>query len=215
MDSVVPGSRGTRALLPPGDLKGYPRSTARATWRAHDGGRCPWWFASDPGHPDSGGRFDLPAPDGTVYVGTSASVAVRERLGKEVSHGWIADDALWRATAVSRLDPGDRPRARGRLANVKAKSAANFHTSELNDVTPYGISRAYAVAFHDHGMTGVRYRARFSMGDRDVAEAWFGPAGAPSPALPASLVPREEWEDLVGLRVVPATLDAAVLRLED
>lgn len=208
-------TRASSALRPVGSLTGYPRTRARATVRAHDVSWDPWWFASDPGEPELGGRFDLPAPEGTCYVAANPSVAVRERLGKEVLHGWVTDDALWHATAVSTLDPADRPEADGRLANAKSSRAADFHTSELNDATPYATTREYARAFRAIGMTGVRYRARFSTGDRDAAEGWFGPAGAPDPSPPSQLLAREEWESRVGLKVAPTTLDAAAIRLQD
>jgi hypothetical protein len=39
---------------------------------------APWWFGSAPPDPQEGGRFDLPSPDGTCYLATSAVGAVLE-----------------------------------------------------------------------------------------------------------------------------------------
>lgn len=40
----------------------------------------PWWFGSLPSNSVEGGRFDLPAPRGACYLGTSPAAAVLEAL---------------------------------------------------------------------------------------------------------------------------------------
>lgn len=209
---MTAGTRAVSALNEPGDLTGYPACEARARYRAHPKGYGPWWFASNPANPEAGGRFDLPKPKGTCYVASSPWVAARESLGPEVTNGWITDSPKWQNLQVSTIEPADRPDPTRKIANSKVQAAANFHTGELPTDTPYDLPRRWAGALCAHGFGGIRYRARFSTGDRNVAEAWFGPAGAPFPAPGHVTVPRGEWERKVGLRVVPATLKSGAIK---
>lgn len=163
----------------PGDLDGYPTTRAAARFRAHHVDNGPWWFASDPGDPEQGGRFDLPAPEGTCYVASSADCAFRERYGQVILRGMVVDDALWRETRVAVLDPSARPEAARVLGNSRVQKAADHHSGELATYTPYDLTRRWARAFRATGLGGLRYSARFSPGSGMYAEAWFGPSGAP------------------------------------
>lgn len=193
----------------PGDLRGYPTTKAGATFRAHHKDHGPWWFASAPADPEEGGRFDLPAPEGTCYVASSADCAVRERYGRVIEHGMVVDDPLWRDTRVAVLDPLERPEAGLPLGNARAQAAADHHTSELATCTPYGLTRRWAAAFRSAGLGGLRYAARFSPGAGVYAEAWFGPAGAGELGPAGAGEPGLPWREASGwrerYRVVSAT----------
>lgn len=203
--------RASSALEAPDDLIGYPvRPKATATYRAHNDEYGPWWFSTAPSTAGvEGGRFDLPAPEGTCYVATSVSAAVREYLGKEAARSWVsADSAKWKSTAVSQLDPADRPSPGTPLANTKVKKAARFHTDELHTHPDYRLTRQWAAAFRRAGFGGLRYRARFSTGDGEIAEGWFADAGAPRPEPPYRTVPRADWTTRVGLVERPGVIDS-------
>ena len=65
-----------------------PRTLAGAglvrVWRRHLANGAvrasPWWFASAPADPHTGGRFDLPAPAGACYLAETVAGAVLEAL---------------------------------------------------------------------------------------------------------------------------------------
>lgn len=64
-------------------LAGLPRFrlTGLVLHRVHRTVReAPWWFGSAPADPAEGSRFDLPAPRGTCYFGTTPAAAVLEAL---------------------------------------------------------------------------------------------------------------------------------------
>lgn len=185
--------------LPPSDpkaLNGFPRwtlTTDRTLYRAHSPGNGPWWFASAPG-----GRWDLAKPYGTVYLADSPEAALRERIGRVLSRRLRLTDAEVDASRVSELHvPGNV-----RLADLCSGRAADYGiTREIHTVTPYAVTRAWAAAFHDAGMGGVRYDARFSTG-RARAYAVFGDAGTRSwPDDPTPLNGREV-ADAAGIEVV-------------
>lgn len=173
----------------PGAVDGFPtHPMARGTvvHRAHLAARGPWWHSSD-----GGGRFDLPAPAGTCYLATTALVALRERLGPVLGARDNVPATLLDGVVVSRLLT---PRA-AVLANLRVTRAARHGvTRELEVMTPYAVPQAWARAFADHGLGGVRYGPRFTPGTASSL-AVFGPAGEdtaaavdPSPT-PAAEVP--------------------------
>lgn len=160
---------------PPSDpkaLNGFPRwtlKTGRTLYRAHSTGNGPWWFASAPG-----GRWDLAKPYGTVYLADSPEAALRERIGRVLSSRSRLTDVEVDASRVSELHVPDNVR----LADLCSGKAADYAiTREIHTMTPYAVTQAWAAAFHDAGMSGVRYDARFSTG-RARAYAVFGDAGA-------------------------------------
>jgi hypothetical protein len=160
---------------PEADLTDFPvrRTAPTATMhRAHLASRGPWWFAS------GGGRFDLPVPQGTCYLATSALAAVRERLGPVLAGRSTLPAAALDGVVVSRLAlglPGQR--APLRLANVRVSAAADFGvTRELESMTPYDVPAAWAAALAGVGLDGIWYGPRFSPGTSG-AVALFGRAG--------------------------------------
>jgi hypothetical protein len=176
--------RQTVALGPPPlDLSGFPRWRLRpgyALRRAHQADRSPWWFASD-----LSGRFDLVDPHGTCYLATDLITALREKFGHElVEQGVITFEAAAR-TSISTLG---MPAGRW-LADTCHVDAARYGlTREIGTCPDYGIPQAWAAAFLEGRLGGVRYQTRFTTGARPNAVALFDVAGSHDwPTDPAPL----------------------------
>lgn len=176
-----------------GALTDFPVHRLRGTavvHRAHLAANNPWWFSS------SGGRFDLAAPRGTCYLATTALAALRERLGPVLAARRSVPASTLDGVVVSalRCPVPDGP-ASLRLADLRAAAAADFGvTRELESMTPYEVPLAWAAAFDEVGLDGVRYGPRFSPGPAS-ALALFGATGVderrpvdPEPT-PADAVP--------------------------
>ena len=159
---------------PPAHLTAFPAhrlNPAARLFRAHQRGRGPWWFAS------GGGRFDLVEPRGTCYLATSATAALRERLGPVLARRTTVPASTLDGVVVSTLQPGAASSEPLRLANLRSSRAAEFGvTRELESMTPYDVPRRWASAFDGQGWAGIRYGPRFSPGGAS-AIALFGSAG--------------------------------------
>lgn len=175
-------SRDHPALASPGhqDLTGFPSATLTAStplWRGHRRGLGPWWFSSD------GGRFDLPEPHGTCYLGYDEQTAVRETIGSALAAGQVitAQFAADRVLSALRLP---RPIT---VADTCSRDAVRFGlTRELCTITPYEVPRQWAAAFLAAGHGGIQYQSRFTTGTDPNAVAVFGAAGEDArPADPA------------------------------
>lgn len=168
-----PGRAVVAQQAPRVPLAGFPAyrlSAETVAYRAHHVARGPWWFGSD-----GAGRFDLPAPRGTCYLATSAVVALRERLGAVLGGSPYVAASLLEDVVVSRL----RVPATRRLANLLAARASDYGvTRELETMTPYDVPQAWARAFDDEGLQGVRYGPRFTTGAA-ASVALFEAAGTP------------------------------------
>ncbi|WP_454790043.1 RES family NAD+ phosphorylase [Mycolicibacterium lutetiense] len=167
-------SRQRPALGSPPDVAGFPRSRLRTDhqlYRAHTVDKSPWWFSSD-----LTGRFDLLPPNGTCYLATDVTTALRERFGHDlVRQGVVTFEAAAR-TALSRVRV---PAARW-LANTCSTRAASFvgMTREIGTCPAYELPQAWAAAFFATGRhTGIRYQTRFSTGAGANAVALFEDAG--------------------------------------
>lgn len=177
-------------------FRGFPRWTlavSRTLCRAHSTGNGPWFFASAPG-----GRWDLPKPFGTCYLADDPVAALRERVGRVLWSGKLLTATEVDGTCVSKLHV---PKS-ARLADLCASKAADYGvTREIHTLTPYALTQAWAVAFHETGMGGVRYHARFSTG-RARAYAVFGDAGVRT--WPDDPTPRSgrEVADTAGIEIV-------------
>jgi hypothetical protein len=169
-------------LRAPDDVVGFPRRgvpTGQTMYRAHearnDDGttRLPWWFASAPADPDTGGRFDLPAPRGTCHMAFDPETALRERFGPELAEHKVLTAAAVNKTTLSRLElPGDVD-----AADTGATQAANWITRELVTTGDYALTQQWAAAFADDGAGGVLYESRFTTVPETNALALFGDAG--------------------------------------
>lgn len=128
----------------------------------------PWWFSCD-----GRGRFDLSRPRGTCYLASSASAAIRERIGPDLVAGGLIPASLLGGRIVSRLAlPSDV-----RAANLDAAAAARFGvTRELAVMVPYSVPRVWARALAASGFGALVGSLRFSPG-RARGLALFGSAG--------------------------------------
>lgn len=170
--------------------------------RVHGGERDAGWFSCE------GGRFDLPAPRGTCYLGDALDVSLREALGSLARHGGVpVAEARLRAASVLRG-------ISGRFAAVSQPDAASYGvTSELTSMAPYAVPQAWAAAFSAADLDGIRYTARFTPGG---ANAWavFGPSGAHPLGEVVEVIPGIEACERAGLRVLPdVPASSAVTRL--
>jgi hypothetical protein len=192
--------------LPPSSLDGFPwRSldTGAVLFRAHLAERAPWWFGND-----GGGRFDLPAPQGTCYTALDAASAVRERLGPVLGSRSALPESTLAEVVVSRLRLPEGRRA----ADLQSRGAAPFGvTRELESMVPYAVPQAWARAFAGTGFGAVSYGPRFTPGDC-TAVALFGPEGlAPWDGDP-SPVPAQEISGDMRAWPTPRRADVSVVR---
>lgn len=205
----TPSLREHVAQAPPSadaDLQAFPvRRLPRGTevFRAHSADRGPWWFGSA-----GNGRFDLPEPRGTCYLGENPAVAVRERLGVVLGSRPRVPAAALDGVVVSRLALVE-PVA---LANVRASRAADFGVlNELATMVPYDVPQVWARTLDAAGHDGVRYPARFSTG-RAGSLAVFGPAGdRPSWPVDPQPVPAADVPGAPVLRPAPRLAEITVV----
>ena len=171
--TVPTPSRESAAQKPPDRRlnRTFPKShlgAALTLYRAHRSDNGPGWFAS------AGGRFDLPAPHGTLYAADDTETALRERFGAVFAHTGVISYATAAETSVTAL-----PGIPGRYANIGHAAAARFGVlRELATMTGYMIPQLWAAAFHGLGLRGVRYPSRFTTAPGPNAWAIFGEHGA-------------------------------------
>lgn len=191
---------------PPSSLAGFPtRDLGGQTglFRAHLADRSPWWFGND-----GGGRFDLPAPQGTCYTALDAETAVRERLGPVLGSRTEVPESALAGVVVSRLR---LPHGRT-AADLQSRGAARFGvTRELESMVPYAVPQAWARAFATAGFGAVSYGPRFTPGDC-TAVALFGPQGVAPWAQDADPVPAEQVSAELRLWPTPRRTDLSVVR---
>ncbi|MYV42163.1 RES domain-containing protein [Streptomyces sp. SID1328] len=161
-------------------LRGFPNLRIRhgtKVYRAHEKG--PWYFASapQPGHEHKGGRFDLAAPKGTLYVANNPLSALAERLGPallDASPPELDADAFagWFVSGI-RL-PYDY-----RAANLWSQRVGGFGViaSEMSSSAAYAVTQAWAAAWKQSGLDGVRYSPRHDPHRRAYSLALFGHGG--------------------------------------
>ena len=177
---------------PPSSLKGVPTSRVPGTqwYREHghrpstaDGG-C-WYYAPLPADPAHGGRFDLPAPDGTGYFANRPLVAAMERVGRFTAQHKPVPADLVEGRVVTTIDVASLP---SRAVNLVANRAASHFqvTGELFTMPDYSVPQAWATAIHRAGHAALLYTPRFSPAGRAIAA--FGPQG-PQPQPTTSKQP--------------------------
>ncbi|UOE44969.1 RES family NAD+ phosphorylase [Agromyces larvae] len=176
------------------DLTDFPSAWLNPTAtlaRAHSADRNAGWFSSN-----LGGRFDLPAPDGTCYLADGVLVALREALGVVTLNRSVpATDVDARAVTLL-------TNVAGRFAGVSLPEAASFSvTSELTSMTPYAVPQAWARAFRAADFDGIRYGSRFTPG---AATSWalFGEAGAHPIGTTVEVITGREACKRAGLNVL-------------
>lgn len=211
-----PSPRETPSLTPPPTeprkLEGFPAATLREGFRlvrVTRRGRNPWWFSSR-----GGGRFDLPAPEGTCYLAIDELSALLEVLGKNLATTICSE--LLESRQMHRLAMP----VLVELADLGHLGARRFGvTAEIHTLVPYALPQRWAQALRGVGYDGVRYHVRHDPGMGEGV-ALFGPAGERTTWPKGDARPCDDPEicqrllRLCGIRVVPRpTLEQ--LQVED
>ena len=171
---------------PPDDveaLRAIPRATAPPVLHRLSNWPGAWWFSSighdgDTGNKNktnkdnAGGRFDLPAPNGTCYLADTLEGALLEKLLRTPKRIIVAEqlDPLFHATIAVRRLP-----LTADLTN-KAVSSIGIN-GEIHAGLDYTTPRAWAAALRKAGWRALRYALR---GDPELKQrglALFGTAG--------------------------------------
>ncbi|SDO94172.1 RES domain-containing protein [Pedococcus dokdonensis] len=200
-------SRERTALgLPPASLAGFPAYAVGADtdlFRAHARALGPWWFGND-----GAGRFDLRPPRGTCYVALDPLSALRERLGPVLGGSAAVPEGVLEECVVSRL----RLPVSREVADTQHRGAAAFGvTRELESTVPYAVPQAWAQAFDDAGLGGVRYGPRFTPGDSS-AVALFDEQGTADWPVDADPVPAQQVPGAPAALPSPRRGDLTVVR---
>lgn len=144
-------------------------------WRVHRAGLGAWYFASIESHPEPSeiGRFDLPAPMGTCYVGafddavTMETVALRG-LSPHHQQQAVAGRHM---SAMALDDYYDKP-----IADFTSPEVTQFGVPPAVEQLDRADARPWAQAAYEGGFYGIRYRLCKDPEHR-VGLALFGPAG--------------------------------------
>lgn len=211
------------SLTPPSGLSDPPDDTAAldvfpeapAPAELHRLSEWPgtWWFSSV-SDDEPGGRFDLPAPDGTCYLAESLDGALVEKLLRTRAKVVVAErlGELFHATVTVRAMP--------RCADLAAPMAAGFGINgEIHTTLDYGRPRRWANALRHAGWKALRYLLR---GDPATTSgrALFGkaglhhraPAGLTTEAMPIDRAHAEELLAARGVEVRPIPAQVPILR---
>jgi hypothetical protein len=158
-------------------------------WRIHSAENGPWWFASDsPERPAGGaGRFDLPKPHGSCYLGNYLDGVAAEVIREsDVPPKEAQEAANKRCLSVMPLDRWYAlPIADFTSAAVEWFGAPT-QISELDRAD----ARPWAAAAHAAGFGGILYRLGEDPKKR-LGLALFGRAGENVPPFqpPPALLP--------------------------
>lgn len=154
----------------PKDLAGPPEADdLSATWHRLSDHPVTWRFATQ--LDGGGGRFDLPAPEGTCHVAESLEGALLEKVlrvpKKIVSLERLQQ--LFHATIDVRRSP--------RIADLTQPLTRLGLNAELHTTLDYAKPRAWAAAVRRAGWQGLRYLLRGDNALRERGVALFGRAG--------------------------------------
>lgn len=148
--------------------------------------------------PRTGGRFDVPAPDGTCYFANRPLVAALERVGRFTAQGKPVPADLVDGRVVTTVAVATLPRRAVNLIGTRA--ATHFKvTGELFTMPDYSVPQDWANAIHRAGHSALVYTPRFSPSGRAIAV--FGPQG-PQPKPTTSTQPLTAVLDDAGVAVV-------------
>lgn len=173
-----PPAAGSLAHLP--DVRTADRRWYRI-WRrtAADGTERPqpWWFASRPDSPEDGGRYDLPAPQGTCYTATSRIGAVLEALQMHLTLLPRAELAIRQLATIA--TPHDSPPA----ADLTARAAAGVGiTAAVWAGSDRARTQAWADALRRDGWWVVHSGLQHDPSGTLRGHALFDHAGAHPPS---------------------------------
>ncbi|HSU15305.1 RES family NAD+ phosphorylase [Longimicrobium sp.] len=186
------------------DLPIHAVPAAALLYRIHSARRDPLFFGPAPGVPPRG-RWDAPGGEFRVcYLAEDPHVAFAETFLREPGMTVIEEPDL-----VARSLAGIEVRSALRLAAMHGPGLARAGATAAVCTGPYAVSRAWALALHEHpaALDGIRYRARHD--DDGFAIALFDrSAGAIVPVDTRVLDPRTladpiaEWLDRYGMGLI-------------
>jgi hypothetical protein len=167
------------SLMTPTLTSDFPAVRFRAAdgqqWRIHPAEFGAWYFASMESHPEPAdvGRFDLPAPMGTCYVGAyddavTMEASVLRGLSPEEQAQALADRKM---SAMALDDFWGR-----RIADFASPDIERFGVPRAVEQLDRLEARPWAQAAYEAGFAGIRYRLRKDP-DHRIGLALFGPAG--------------------------------------
>ncbi len=153
------------------DLDGFPEAVAPRQLHRLSEWPGTWWFSSTPGG-QSGGRFDLSAPDGTCYLAETLDGALVEKLLRTRTKVVLAERLaeVFHATVTVRVMP--------HCADLAAPEAVGFGINgEIHTTLDYATPRRWAAALRRAGWRSLRYLLRGDPSGRNSGRALFGKAG--------------------------------------
>lgn len=167
---------------PPGPaaLAQLPRHPlgGRTLWRIFQRHRQqPWFFASTPEDPRTGGRFDLSHPYGACYLATSKIAALLEAL-QDFGEGLLPDTAL-RVRAAARVTGPPSAPAAARLTAAAARGLGATAALWAGDDRP--CTQAWAANLHRAGWRSAYSGIAHDPAGRLRAVTLFDRAGAHRP----------------------------------
>lgn len=179
---------------PPASLDGFPEADPLGLlYRIHRAELEPVHFSST-GH----GRFDLPAPEGTLYAALSALGAFLE-----VFRSTLIPLAEVEARAVATLSPPEPLR----LADCTSKAARGYGiTAAVHSTPDYELTQRWARAFRAAGFDGVFHLLGHDPSGGEIGIALF--SSAPAPPVVQHDAPIEDGlirlaQERFGVLVVP------------
>ncbi|HEY1566942.1 MAG TPA: RES family NAD+ phosphorylase [Solirubrobacteraceae bacterium] len=163
-------------------------------WRVHSKDYGPWFYASDDSErdPESIGRFDLPKPHGTLYVGEYIPGTAPEAV-READVAAAESQAAYNARRLSAL-PLDAYHGLA-VADFTSSSVARFGAPADIAALPRSEARPWARAAHEGQFHGILYRLREDP-KRRRGLALFGDGGPADPPRGQ----QDPWELPTGLR---------------
>lgn len=167
---------------PYADLPGHAPAVGVPLWRVYQtsapvtgSARGPWYFASsdDARLPNKRGRFDVPTPHGTCYLGDDAAAAYHEHFGALlVPPAEEARRALASASPTRDVRFGDLAHPDAEFLGVSLVEAVYRTRSSTQRI---------ARQVKDAGFEGVRTVRRSDPSGRTHTLSLFGAAGAHTP----------------------------------
>lgn len=148
-------------------------------------------------------------PDGTCYFASSATAALRERLGAHAHSNRVPASVLANVVVSRselRLDGDLADSCHGEAIRVVGMNR------EVHTTADYETTRVWATHLRDLGHGGIRYQPRHTMGPSDFSFAIFGPQGVERVA-PDFCTPASEAAAEAGLTVLPDAPDLKQVRV--
>ncbi|MFL5828155.1 MAG: RES domain-containing protein [Thermoleophilaceae bacterium] len=144
-------------------------------WKVHSDQYGPWYFSSDDGRRDPAtvGRFDLPEPNGTLYVGDYLGGVLPEAV-RQTGVAAHESQAAYNTRRLSAMPLDDFYGKR--IADFTSGAVRYFGAPDDVAGLPCDEARPWARAAHAGGFAGILYRLREDP-NRRLGLALFGPAG--------------------------------------